>query len=219
MATKKTSPEAAVLEQYGVCFKNVKTQSTIASTMEEFGYTSEVIAIGENLYTETVAVYNQNKIEDDETTAASDVYKTTKKELEKWYKKHVQKARVAFRNDPVTKERLEIVGSKSEAYASWIIRVKKFYAEVTNDELIKAKIVRLKTPEEELTAAVTLIGETETARANYLREKGESEDATKQKDAALAKLDDWMSEFYDVAKIALEDHPQLLEALGLSVKS
>jgi hypothetical protein len=26
--------------------------------------------------------------------------------------------------------------------------------------------------------------------------------------------DDWMSEFYAVAKIGLEDNPQLLEALG-----
>jgi hypothetical protein len=55
--------------------------------------------------------------------------------------------------------------------------------------------------------------------ADYLREKGESQDSTKAKDAAFAKLDDWMSEFYAVAKIALEDNPQLLESLGKFVRS
>ena len=53
----------------------------------------------------------------------------------------------------------------------------------------------------------------------YLKEKGESQDATKIKDEVFAKLDDWMSEFYAVAKIALEDNPQLLESLGKLVRS
>lgn len=38
-------------------------------------------------------------------------------------------------------------------------------------------------------------------------------------DPAFGKLDDWMSEFYAVAKIALEDNPQLLESLGKLVRS
>ncbi len=70
-----------------------------------------------------------------------------------------------------------------------------------------------------MTAANTLISELETARAVYLKEKGgESQDATKGKDAAFAKIDDWMSEFYAVAKIGLEDNPQLLEALGKTIR-
>ena len=69
-----------------------------------------------------------------------------------------------------------------------------------------------------MTAANALIPEVEAARAAYLKEKGESQDATTIKDTAFAKLDDWMSEFYAVARIALEDNPQLLEALGLIVK-
>jgi hypothetical protein len=40
----------------------------------------------------------------------------------------------------------------------------------------------------------------------------------KNKDTAFAKLDDWMSEFYAVPRIGLEDNPQLLESLGKVVK-
>ncbi|WP_339926235.1 hypothetical protein [uncultured Cyclobacterium sp.] len=36
--------------------------------------------------------------------------------------------------------------------------------------------------------------------------------------AAFAKIDDWMSEFYAVAKIGLDENPQLLEALGKMVR-
>jgi len=52
-----------------------------------------------------------------------------------------------------------------------------------------------------------------------LRELGESQDATQTKDKALAAISIWMRDFYDVAKIALDDSPQLLEVLGLSVKN
>ncbi len=79
-------------------------------------------------------------------------------------------------------------------------------------------MARLAITPEQLTAGKTLLTELETARAEYLKEKGESQEATKIKDAAFAKMDDWMSEFYAVARIALEDKPQLLEALGKVVK-
>lgn len=79
-------------------------------------------------------------------------------------------------------------------------------------------MARLAITADSLTAANTLITELETARAEYLKEVGESQDATKAKDAAFAKMDDWMSEFYAVARIGLEDNPQLLEALGKIVK-
>jgi hypothetical protein len=77
----------------------------------------------------------------------------------------------------------------------------------------------LKVTSEDLNAANTLISELEAARSEYLKEKGESQDSTKQKDAAFATLDDWMSEFYAVARIALEDNLQLLEALVVLVRN
>ena len=105
------------------------------------------------------------------------------------------------------------------AYVKWLETVKKFYSVAGKDNQIQTKLLRLKINTENITAANTMIGELETARAEYLREKGESQDATKAKDAAFEKMDDWMSEFYAVAKIALEDSPQLLESLGKFVRS
>ena len=96
--------------------------------------------------------------------------------------------------------------------------MKKCYTLALADSDIQTKLSRLKVTLEDLTAANALIPEVEAARATYLKEKGESQDATTIKDAAFVKIDDWMSEFYAVARIALEDNPQLLEALGLIVK-
>ena len=50
-------------------------------------------------------------------------------------------------------------------------------------------------------------------------EKGETQNATKVKDQAFTAIEKWMRKFYAVANIALEDNPQLLESLGVFVRS
>lgn len=61
--------------------------------------------------------------------------------------------------------------------------------------------------------------QTQQAYADYIREKGESQQATQDKNKAFDAVTKWVSEFYAVAKIALEDQPQLLESVAKLVRS
>ena len=213
----KTS-EAKTLEKYRVTLENTEAQPQIASTMAEFGYDSATMAIGKAKYNEARLAYDSNKTETDEEVAAYAVFEAKEDQLAKIYTAHRKKAKVVFRNDTVTAEKLEITGALSSVYTNWLETVRKFYNISVADPAIQTSLGRLKITPDDLTAAQALIPEVEAARAAYLKEKGESQDATAKKDAALAKLDDWMSEFYAVARIAMEDRPQLLEALGIVVK-
>jgi hypothetical protein len=213
MATKRTLTEAETLEQYRVSLDNVENQSEIATIMAEFGYDTETIGQGKALLAETRQAYDANKTEDDETFEAYGKFSDLKAQLEETYSLHRKKAKVVFRNDSLTLDKLAVSGSLPKAYVKWLETVKKFYSEATSDHLIQEKLSRLKVTLDNLNAADAMVGQLENARAEYLREKGESQDATKAKDAAFVKMDDWMSEFYAVAKIALEDNPQLLESL------
>ena len=116
-------------------------------------------------------------------------------------------------------KRLELDGAMPRVYVKWLETVKKFYTEMLADTTLQENISRLKVTVEDLNAANTLVNELEAARSEYLREKGESQDATTAKDTVFSELDDWMSEFYAVAKIAMEDNIQLLEALGVIVRN
>lgn len=214
----KNTSEAQTLEQYRVAFENTASQPQISTTMADYGYDSATMAIGKALYDETRQAYDSNKKETDESTAAYNVFDTKRKELADIYSSHRKKAKVVFRSNSVTADKLEITGTLPQAYIKWLETVKKFYTLALADSDIQIKLSRLKITLEDLTTANALIPEVEAARATYLKEKGESQDATTIKDAAFVKIDDWMSEFYAVARIALEDNPQLLEALGLVVK-
>lgn len=116
-------------------------------------------------------------------------------------------------------KKLELTGTIPQAYVAWQKTVTNFYSTLNAEPELIDKLKRLKITAESVAAAITLVEQIKTARAAYLKEKGESEDATKEKDAAFAKMDKWMSDFYAVARIAMEDKPQLLEALGKIVKS
>jgi hypothetical protein len=219
MATKRHFSEAETLERYRVALENVEDQKEIAEIMAEFGYNSKIVSEGKQLFESTRKAYDFNKQEDDETSEVYSSFKSKQEELDEIYSLHRKKAKVVFRNEPEVLKRLNLDGSMPQAYVKWFETVKKFYKEVLADKQIQNKLARLKITLEELTNTDNKITELDAARAEYLKERGESQDATKQKDAVFAQIDDWMSEFYAVARIALEDNPQLLEALGLFVRS
>ncbi len=219
MATRPKISDVATLEKYRVALENVEAQSEIATIMAEFGYDAALIEEGKNLLIKTRQAYDLNVKEDDETSQAYSNFSEKRDSLSDTYTLHRKKAKVVFRKDQQIMERLALIGSLPTAYINWLETVKKFYTEVLVDTELQNKLSRLKISVEDLNATNTLISELESARSGYLREKGESQDATIAKNSAFALLDDWMSEFYAVARIALEDNIQLLEALGVIVRN
>ncbi len=218
MASRTKLTDAETLELYRVALDNAENQTEIATIMAELGYDSAVIGEGKSLLEETRKAYVFNKTEDDETSEAYADFSGKKEQLEDIYNIHRKKAKVIFRNDSLTADKLAISGSMPRTYIKWLETAKKFYSVASTDTDIQSKLARLKISAEDLTSANTAISDLEIARAEYLKEKGESQDATKAKDSAFVRIDDWMSEFYAVARIGLEDNPQLLEALGKIVR-
>lgn len=219
MATKHRSSEAEILEQYLVALENAELQPAISKEMAELGYDKAKIAEGKAVLVETRKKYDTNKTETDESTAAYAHFNAVKDKLEGVYGLHRKKAKVVFRTDAVTASKLSIDAALPQSYMPRLEAIRKFYTVCLADKDIQTKLTRLNLTLPELKTSFSIISELETARTAYLKEKGESQDATKIKDEAFATLDNWMSEFYAVARIGLEDNPQLLEALYKVVKS
>ena len=66
-----------------------------------------------------------------------------------------------------------------------------------------------------LSAAKAQVLEVEAKRNIQFKEKGEAQTATQLRDEALDELQDWMSDFIAIARIALEEQSQYLEMLGI----
>ncbi|WP_339903646.1 hypothetical protein [uncultured Cyclobacterium sp.] len=219
MASRRNLTDAETLELYRVSLENANKQPQIKAILTELGYDTAIMEEGNALLSETRKAYDYNRIEDDETSAAYAHFSKLKAELEGIFDIHRKKAKVIFRKDPVTADQLAISGPMPRTYMKWLESAKKFYGVAATDQDVLNKLGRLKLGAADIATGNALINELETARTEYLREKGESQDATKLKDAAFSKIRDWMSDFYEVAKIGLDDNPQLLESLGKMVRS
>ena len=55
----------------------------------------------------------------------------------------------------------------------------------------------------------------EAANTAHKKEKGEAQQATLDRDKVLDIMEDWLSDFIAISRIALENKPQLLEKMGV----
>jgi hypothetical protein len=97
--------------------------------------------------------------------------------------------------------------------------IEAFYKELKAKPDLLTPLNKLKITAEHIETQLTTLAEVKQAEAAYILEKGESQQATKDKDTAFAAFEKWVREFYAIAKIALEDKPQLLESIGKFVRS
>ncbi len=219
MVTTKRKTEGQIIENYRITLANVENQPQIASTLAEYTYDLPVINKGRALLQATIVALNFNQQEDNETIQARANFDEKVDLMTHKYAAHRRKAKVAFRKDEVILKQLGLTGEYSKAYIKWISSMKTFYNGVLSNPAHLAALLVFKITEADITSCITEINALETTRVLYLKEIGESQEATKAKDKALAELEEWMSDFYMVAKIAMEEQPQLLESLGLFVRS
>jgi len=219
MATKRTISESKTMEMYRTALHNVRTQPRIASGMVGFGYGPAKIDEGKDLHIRTQeAIESKLRLKN----AAAAAYRhllSLQKEFTAKYTLHRMKARIVFEDSPSLMNHLLLNKPLTGSFVPWLDVVSTFYSLVLSKIELQEQLSRMLVTREELLAAKVGIAAIEKARAAYVLANAEAQNATQVKNVAFKKLDVWMREFYAVAKVALYDTPQLMEALGKKVKS
>ena len=215
---KRTS-ETQLIQNYGVLFKNAKFESVLAGELAEYGYDAATIEQGEVLYNTLLEKYNTNKTESAQETTAYAVFDTALENTQAIYSTDRKKAKIVFKDQPDVLKNLQLKGIAPVRNATLIDTMRLFYETLNNYPELQTPLQRLKITPQHVTNQLENIKQTQQAYADYIREKGESQQATQDKNKAFDAVAKWVSEFYAVAKIALEDQPQLLESVAKLVRS
>ena len=176
------------------------------------------MAAGKALYDKAVELYKANVKDTQDETSAYATFSKKLEELDKVYVADRKKARIIFKGQSDTLKNLKLTGKPSRAIAHALDEMKTLYETLERDAALAKPLERLKIDAAHIKAQLDAIAEAEKAYTVYQNEKGESQQATKNKDKAFEALEKWVREFFSIAKIALEDQPQLLESLTLIVK-
>ncbi|MEQ8303893.1 MAG: hypothetical protein RIB47_10915 [Cyclobacteriaceae bacterium] len=194
---------------------NGRDVEAISTVITSYGYDLATMNEGMALLDTTAGLQAKQKQEYGEQYAATDAFQVARAAMNKTYMRQVKLARIGLKGDKANYEALQLSGGRKQAFPGWLQQAKAFYTNVMLSPVALAALAKFNTSQEELTAASLELTALEQKYNEQLKEKGEAQAATEARDKALDDLEEWMSDYIAVARIALEDEPQLLEMLGI----
>jgi len=212
-------PDEGKLETCRVRIDNSLSSPEILERVAEYGYTKEKLLQGQALVEQATALYQQQDGEYDDQKAATRAYKARFQEAHNQYMRFVKVARVAFEEDIDTYQRLGLFGERSLLFDVWLPQVRKFYDQALQDPDILAALGQWNITQKRLEDGVALVEEAVRAHDAQIKETGEAQQSTQEKDAAIDAAYRWTNTYQKIAAIALEETPQLLEKIGILVRS
>lgn len=214
MADKKQSIQDRLLAAQ-VAIDNALSDTEIQTFLTVYGYDNERINQGKTLLENTQQLHQQQQKEYGDQFAATDALNKSWAEASVSYMRFVKIARIALKSNRAAFQKLDLVGNRNQSLSGWLGQAKQFYLNALSDTDVLAKMVNFGITQEKLEAGKQLVEATETANANQEKEKGEAQQATLERDKVFDQLEEWLSDFLAIARIALEEKPQLLEKLGV----
>ncbi len=211
--------ESKFLERVRTALTNASGNQVIKSALANFGFGDAEHAAGQKKYEGTLAVWENNKKEDAETVTAATEYKAQYSAVAAALKRNRDLVRKYFRNQPGYLVELGVQGTFPSKYNELFDSASRFYLGILSNNAILQQLTRIHIGAEVADAQMKALSDLKTMRSKLDSETAESQDATKTKDAALIEMKEWLDDFYALAQIALYDQPQLLEALGMFVRS
>ncbi|MEQ9443571.1 MAG: hypothetical protein RIG62_31315 [Cyclobacteriaceae bacterium] len=133
------------------------------------------------------------------------------------FNNHLTIARFAFRNDPFWQNNLQLNAPRLRDRAGRLEQIRTFYRRLTPPA--NAAMKKFGAPTEDLERANVMAGTLLEVLINRQSKVAEAQQATKNRNDSLDAWKDWRQKFTRVAEVALANEPQLLEALGVEVRS
>jgi hypothetical protein len=213
MIRTNSRSHAVLLEKFRIALDKAENNPGIARELKKIGYGPERIEEGKVLLESTWKIFDANLKKKDEQSALRTKFKLHKKQMDSTFRNHRKRALIIFKNEPVMADKMAVKGKYPTDYQGWMDTMRKFYGNIVNDPEIQERCLRLNLTKKDAEAGLAGIRKMEDLAAKRMLAKGVSEDSTEKKDAAFAKLNDWMSDFYGAGRLALKEEPKLLEAL------
>jgi hypothetical protein len=211
--------ESKFLERSRIALVNAASNAEIMSRMAKFGMNEEKLLEGLSLHDRAKAVKDRHEKEGVDSRLASNAYRNLFEDQQALFKRHRDLVRIYFKRKPDVLTRLRVSGRLPTKYNEFFERCRTFYLVIQNNPDLQELVLPLDITPEVVADCLAKLDELLKARASFDKDTAEWQDATQEKNRILLELKEWMDDFDTIAKVALYDNPQLLEALGIFVRS
>jgi hypothetical protein len=190
----------------------------IMKRLSNYGYTEERINRGK------VMLENVNHLMTNQVKEYGQQYAATD-EQEKFlvstyaqYMVAVKISRVAFKKQRDMLTSLGVIGQRARSLSGWLRDARILYTNLLEIPEALQTMQAYGYTAERLDRELQDVEKVENLHINQLSEKSAAQLSTQERDKAFDELCDWFSDFRAVARVALHDDLQLLEAMGISKK-
>jgi hypothetical protein len=208
-----------LLNSANIAITNSLSHPQIQTYLSEFGYTPERIQQGKLLYESALAAHQQQRANYGDQRTATTTLTQARNTAKRSYMRYVKVARIAFKDHAGVATRLELASPRKKTFSGWLAQANQFYTNLLNAPELLTRLGEYGITAEKLQAGQAEVQAVVIANLSQKTEKGDAQTATQTKGKAIAALQSWMSDFTAIARLALENDRQLLQILGIIVKS
>ena len=203
------------LESARLALTNALAESDLLNDLTQYGYDEARLQQGKGLYESALSVWQSQQAKQSRRRAATAAYNRAEAAANRAYMRGVKLCRTLYRYDATTYRALGLAGNRDRTFAGKVAQMRLFYTTALGSPEILATLAEYGVSESQLQDDFALVTVLEAARSQREVESGAVQDATQSRRQALTSLDRWMRDFVAIARLALEEHPQRLEMLGL----
>jgi hypothetical protein len=206
---------STILEECRIMTVNA-ADPTISSALLPYGYNSKRIQSGIELYNENALSFQIQKKEYTEQYDATNAFVSAFETNRKAFSNYCKIARIAFRNK-IEGMSLIPVNTKIVVYSEWKIPASAFFNGILSSEILCEEMAKFGVSSEMLNNEINNLSSLELLSQKRFIEEGEAQTATENRNRKFNQLRQYCSDLRTIAKIALDDNPQQLEKMGISI--
>lgn len=192
---------------------NSLSDSRIMEATGRFGYDEKRIKEGEKVYRKVQNVSDAQNSAMERKVKAHEERRKLQVSVRKKYMKMLQISRIAFDKDVIIRKALQLDGPREVTLDAWLNQVALFGNRLLNEEIWAGMIQTFGISKKELQGLMSEVDKLRTVALACENSKADSKKQTLLKKECLKDLQEWVSDYLKIARIALEDKPELLSKL------
>ncbi|MCB0192967.1 MAG: hypothetical protein KDJ65_13565 [Anaerolineae bacterium] len=215
MTTRKNQSMDKRMFDAQLMINNSLNEPDILAALSQFGYDEQKLHEGKQLFEDVQSLSDVQLVEYGSQHAATDDLKKTWTAARKAYIRTLKVARIAFVDNTEAETALLMKGRRKQTLGGWMEQATTFYTNLLNNADLTQEMKRYGYNTDKLAAEADLIWAVVKAHAAQQQSKGIARQATNRRNAKMAELEAWLTDFRAIVRIALEECPTRLKQLGL----
>ena len=202
----------ALLGEAYVAIRNAMNNPKLQEALGRYGYDAARLQEGLTQHATVKQLTQQREQATQTARETAALYQSSKEQLVGLFQMHREIARIAYKREAAYTDHLKLTGARQTVIVDLLAQAETFYANVPVPMMEKYGV-----PRKELNEVARLVTKVQELQALQRDTQSQVQSLTQTRLQALETLQTWMRRFMTVAKVALEEQPQQLEALNRTV--